>query len=258
MALLGAGYCRDGMTAKLFGGTSTNGTNPSLFRWSRTSTLRNQFVSEGITDLTASVPSGGRHPVVWLMPQKAGAIASRFECEIAFDSSATGAMGVNAEGELTLTFDATGTGGLVVSGAGTSAFTITGTVTGSAGLFADGTSSFAFGADATVSALNFAIGTASFTITGTLAPYGIGYMYGSTVDDSIVTNDTIASAVWSKVIEAGYTSEQILRLLAAHAAGAATGLEGADMQFVGLDGVTTRIDGTYSAGTRTIDALDAE
>jgi hypothetical protein len=83
-------------------------------------------------------------------------------------------------------------------------------------------------------------------------------MYGSTVDDSIVTNDTIASAVWSKVIEAGYTSEQILRLLAAHAAGAATGLEGADMQFVGLDGVTTRIDGTYSAGTRTIDALDAE
>ena len=41
-------------------------------------------------------------------------------------------------------------------------------------------------------------------------------------------------------------------------AGAATGLEGANPQFTGLDGSTIRIDGTYSAGTRTIDALDGD
>ena len=41
-------------------------------------------------------------------------------------------------------------------------------------------------------------------------------------------------------------------------AGAATGLEGANPQFTGLDGATVRIDGTYSAGTRTIDALDGD
>ena len=29
-----------------------------------------------------------------------------------------------------------------------------------------------------------------------------------------------------------------------------------NVQFTGLDGTTVRIDGTYSAGTRTIDSLD--
>lgn len=65
-----------------------------------------------------------------------------------------------------------------------------------------------------------------------------------------------ASNPWTEVIEAGYTAAEILRILAAHAAGAATGLEGSNPQFTGLDGSTVRIDGTYSSGTRTIDALD--
>ncbi|RTL09110.1 MAG: hypothetical protein EKK62_04005 [Acidimicrobiia bacterium] len=65
-----------------------------------------------------------------------------------------------------------------------------------------------------------------------------------------------ASNPWTEVIEAGYTAAEILRILAAHAAGAATGLEGANPQFTGLDGTTVRIDGTYSSGTRTIDSLD--
>lgn len=65
-----------------------------------------------------------------------------------------------------------------------------------------------------------------------------------------------ASNPWTEVIEAGYTAAEILRILAAHAAGAATGLEGANPQFTGIDGTTLRIDGTYSAGTRTIDSLD--
>jgi len=48
----------------------------------------------------------------------------------------------------------------------------------------------------------------------------------------------------------------MLRILTAFAAGSATGLEGANPQFTGIDGATLRIDGTYSAGTRTIDALN--
>jgi hypothetical protein len=62
--------------------------------------------------------------------------------------------------------------------------------------------------------------------------------------------------VWSKLIEAGFTAEEILRIIAAQSAGSATGLEGSNPQFTGLDGVTVRIDGTYSGGTRTIDALN--
>lgn len=258
MALMGNGYCRDGLTAKLFGGTSTNGTNPSLFRWNRTADLRNQFAGEGITDNTASVPSGGRHPVVWLMPQEAGAIASRYEAELSLSASGSGAMGVNGVGTSTMTFAITGTGDLVVSGAGTATFSITATGNAVATLNAIGTAGMTFTPTATINALAWQIGSATMVFTPSLTSYAVGFMEGSTVDSSVLTNASIATAVWQQVIEAGYTSEQILRLLAAHAAGAATGLEGTNPQFVGLDGSTVRIDGTYTAGTRTIDALDAE
>lgn len=67
-----------------------------------------------------------------------------------------------------------------------------------------------------------------------------------------------SDAVWSKLIEAGFSAEQILRIIAASAAGAATGLEGTNPQFKGIDGTTVRIDGTYSAGTRTIDTLNGD
>jgi hypothetical protein len=61
---------------------------------------------------------------------------------------------------------------------------------------------------------------------------------------------------WTEVIESGYTAADILRLLAAYAAGSATGLN-SNASFTGLDGSTVRIEGTISGATRTITALDA-
>lgn len=259
MALLGNGYSRDMACGKLFGGTSTNGTNPSLFRWLRPADLRNQFAGEGITSDIASVPSGGRHPVVWIMPQKAGAIASRFNADFTLSASGSGAMGLNAVGSSSFTITiADAAGDLVVSGAGTSSFTITATGNAVATLNGTGSASLAFDATAIKGALAWGDSAASFSISGTLTPYATGSMIGSTEFGGDLTEGSIATAVWTRIIEAGYSAEGIMRLLAAHAAGSATGLEGADPQFVGLDGVTTRINGTYSAGTRTIDALDAD
>lgn len=261
MALLGNGYSRDSACGKLFGATATNGANPSVTpgRYFRTADLRNQFAGQGITDDLASVPSGGRHPVVWIMPRKAGGLASRFEGDFAIGASGSGAMGLNADGSASFTISfAPASGDLVVSGAGTASFTITTTANAVATLNGTGSASFAFDATAQKSALAWGESLASFTISGDLTPYATGSMIGSTEFGGELTENSIASAVWAKVIEAGYTGEQIMRLLAAHAAGSATGLEGADPQFVGLDGVTVRINGTYSAGTRTIDALDAE
>lgn len=62
---------------------------------------------------------------------------------------------------------------------------------------------------------------------------------------------------WTEVIESGYTAAEILRLLAAVAAGSATGLESGSQAFTGLDGTTERVTGTYSGGTRTITGLDS-
>ena len=68
----------------------------------------------------------------------------------------------------------------------------------------------------------------------------------------------LANAVWGKIIEAGFSAEQIIKILAAHAAGSASGLEGSNPTFTGLDGQTVRIDGTYSSGERTINALNGD
>ena len=99
------------------------------------------------------------------------------------------------------------------------------------------------------------MGEAIATVTGTLVPYAKGHMVGTTAEAGL-SNTGIANSVWAKVVEAGFSAEQILRLIAAQAVGSATGLEGGNPQFTGLDGVTVRIDGAYSAGTRTIDNLD--
>jgi hypothetical protein len=81
-------------------------------------------------------------------------------------------------------------------------------------------------------------------------------MVGNALPYTELSPQSLASAVWTYALEAGYTTEEVIRIIAAHAAGGATGLEGANPQFTGLDGTTVRIDGTYSAGNRTIDALN--
>ncbi len=91
---------------------------------------------------------------------------------------------------------------------------------------------------------------------GTLVSYAVGHMEGSTSGREHSAAD-VADAVWNRVIEAGFSAQQILRLLAAHAAGDATGLESGTTEFSSLDGSKTRITGSVVAGVRTITDRDA-
>ena len=85
---------------------------------------------------------------------------------------------------------------------------------------------------------------------GQAASYNAPGTMGEKVNDA-----GSASNPWTEVIESGYTAAQILRILAAVAAGSATDLEG-NPSFTGLDGTTERVAGTISSGTRTITTLD--
>lgn len=264
MAILANGF-RDTLGAfQTFGATVSNNAYPSA-RWAnthRTAAMRNIDAGEGITDETVSLPSGYRNPGAWMMPQKAGALAAR--------NRITGAGGITAdilavklaEAIITGTGELTATGGLIVQAL--AALTGLGTIT-----------------DADVKA--FLAAVANISGTGTVsagdleglgavlaALTGVGTAAGSTatgtgelsadlvVTGTGLTTGNVGAAVWQQIIEAGFSAEQILRILAAQAAGAATGLEGANPQFTGIDGVTIRIDGTYSGGTRTIDSLDGD
>ena len=208
----------------------------------------------------AAIPEGFRHPMSWKMGTKAGSLSSHVEGDITL--SPTGAMlrGYPIDGSTTITISTnTPAGQLIVSGTGSTTLTISTNTplltaslggTGSA-IFTISTNTPTLGAEASL------IGSAALTLTGTLVAYAIGHMEGTT-EEAGLTNAGVANSVWSKVIEAGYSADQILRILAASVAGSATGLEGANPQFTGLDGTTVRIDGTYAAGTRTIDALNGD
>jgi hypothetical protein len=66
-----------------------------------------------------------------------------------------------------------------------------------------GSSSIAFTSSATMFPTNDASplrsGSATITFGGSLTPYAIGIMNGSTVDNSVLTRDSIAQAVWAAI-----------------------------------------------------------
>ena len=66
----------------------------------------------------------------------------------------------------------------------------------------------------------------------------------------------VAAAVWAELVEAGFSAAALLRLIAAEAAGDATGLDGATTTFQGVDGATVRITGQVAGGSRTITQRD--
>jgi hypothetical protein len=245
---------------------------------------RNLTAGEGITDDKVGVPMGYTDKG-WIMPQKGGMISARTE-GIGIDTTATGVRGMPGEGtaafgidtntpagELVVTVQAGGAPASIGISTNTPALTASINGTGTAAIGID-TNTPTLGAEASLIG-SAAIGvtgdsstiwplddspvlreaSATFGFDGALTRYAVGHMEGTT-EESGLTPDGIANAVWSKLIEAGFTAEEIIRLLAAHAAGSATGLEGSNPQFTGLDGATVRIDGTYAGGNRTIDALN--
>jgi len=71
-----------------------------------------------------------------------------------------------------------------------------------------------------------------------------------------LTQDDVTGAVLESKVEGDLTLKQALRILLSHAAGDATGLEGASPAFKSMDGTKTRIAGTYTSGTRTVTTID--
>ena len=247
---------RHSLTGRMFGATAISGSNPSMLRgmFSKPSYQRNMLAGEGITSKLASVPSGTRHPVAWIMAPQNGAISARVN-DIVITATGSGSMGKAAEGTAPITITLTGEGGLISSATGEALVTVSLGGELFASKAAAGEATLTISADGTATAIGHLGGDATATVTATWTPYGIGWLEGTT-EEAGLTPSGVANAVWAKVIEAGFSADQILRLLAAHAAGSATGLESANPQFTGLDGTTLRIDGAYNAGTRTIDSLN--
>lgn len=291
MGILANGFIGATGVFQFQGATVLNNAYPSarLANFARTGAMRNITAGQGITNQLMAIPNGYRHPGAWVMPQKPGQLSSYGEATGSGAVSAAVGLGKNALADLTgsgTISDALGTlvvallAALTGSGGITSAevkafLTATADLTGSgeisdADLEGLGALLAALTGSGSVSPTLTGLGEllADITVTGTgLSTANVGQAVWAALAAANNTAGTMgekmndagsASDPWNEVIESGYTAAQILRILAAYAAGAATGLEGSNPQFLGLDGTTVRIDGTYSAGTRSIDALDGD
>jgi hypothetical protein len=210
-------------------------------------------------------------------------------------SSATGGLGLPGFGDASISFvvdDATGQ--LISSGAGTAAMSFTAVnALLTASISGMGTASLTLATNAPLlGAKAGAVGSASFVITGTLTPYAIGSMTGSTLDSTVLTSTSISAAVWSAtassnnlagtmgsklnsaasggvdytamaaavashVIEGGVTLESALRIMLAPLAGKATGVDSLTPVYYAQDGVTPRVSPVMDAqGNRTAVAVN--
>ena len=274
----------------LIGNRSVLNKSPGRFLNAGVGTLRSEFSKHGMMRSAAysslsAIPNGHLSPSAWVLPRTSGGMSSINFTTATVSGSGLAVGGVTTTGtsSITLTF-ADAAGQLIASGGGAATFSLTsnnplltasinGTGTATAlvstntptlGALADGSGAVTITVTGTNSgrlpandASPLRTGSASFSLSGSLTPYAIGQMSGTTAEYGL-TNAGIANIVWSKVVESGFSAEQILRIIAAQAAGSATGLENGNPQFTGLDGVTVRIDGAYSAGTRTIDSLNGD
>lgn len=252
MGLLSNGY-RHFTKGRLFGVTALDGANPSVLpsRFNQAAPIRNLFIGEGVSSKLAATPSGHLHPSAWIMPQKPGAMSSRYEAEMSLAATGAGVMGYPIEGSASFSVALasadilpvddssplrTGTasititaldadGQLISSGSGSASMAIsTNTPFLTASINGSGETSFSINTNAPtlgaeaggsgVASFSFAVsgsilpvddasplrtGTALITVSGSLTPYAIGHMIGTTDVVTDLTTDAIASAVWASL-----------------------------------------------------------
>lgn len=223
MALLANGY-RDTLgTVQRFGATASNNAYPSTLpgNYHRTAAIRNLTAGQGITDDKVGYPSGARHPVAWMMPQKAGALSSHNEAQGSSTATLSMASGINIAGQSDGISTALATLQLVVSMQGTAAgiATVTGNILAALGM--SGTAAGTSTATGQKNALAWGVGVAAGTSTATLTSYATGQLVGTT-EESGLTNTGIANSVWAALAAANNTAGTMGELLNSAGAGGAT------------------------------------
>lgn len=220
------GICANGFrdncgVFRMFGATASNNAYPSAHhgQYARTGAMRNLTAGEGITNETVGVPQGNRHPAAWIMPQKPGALSARMlsEGEIAANAWAVKL----AEAAMSGTGGMTGIGGLIVqlladlSGSGeiTDA-DLKAFLAAVAALTGTG------GASATASGLGALLADLEALGGMDATPSGTGELTADVVVTGTgLTTANVGQAVWEKLVAAGFTAEDVLRLIASATSG---------------------------------------
>jgi len=205
----------------------------------------------------AASPVGYSHPSAWSLPIKTNYISSFNLINGLGTMTGAGVLGVNIAADLTGSGVMAGTGELVASAA--SDLVGSSTMTGSilAVLNGDtqitGTGTLASTLTAIGNMQTDIVGTS--TITDTLI--AVGNMETAITPFTELSPQSLAAAVWAQALEAGYTAEEIVRLMSSTLLGKASGAGTGTIVFRDMndtaDRVSASVDGT---GNRTAVTLD--
>lgn len=207
----------------------------------------------------ASTPSGSYAPAAWILPVKAGGMSSRNMVSGSGDVIPfTLIEGRNLISAIVGEGGAAGSGQLIISMV--SALSGSGAITGSVRGFLNLAADLAGHGDIAGAITALAHAEASATGSGNLAATiaALGELASAiNVTGATLTTANVGDAVWAKIIESGYSAEEIIRLLTAALAGKTTGAGTTSMQFRDLSDTKDRISGTLdSSGNRTAVTLD--
>ena len=201
----------------LHGNRSVLHKSPVRFINGREALLRDNFNKYGMVrnaydakSPTAGIPYGHLSPSAWVLPRIGGAMSSQNVTILTIGVSGLAVGGVTANADTGFSFTvADAAGQLISSGNGTASFTIsTLPLLLTASLNGIGSTSFTISTNAPLlGAEAGAVGTASFAITGTLTPYAIGSMSGSTVDNTVLTVDAIAAGILAAALTSPIASD---------------------------------------------------
>ena len=197
MGLLGNGF-RHNLTGRISAATTAlDGCNASVIPASKNLTAMRRNMLQGWAGFSpvASMPSGTRNPVAWLLARKPGAIASRNNARITLGATGAGSMGKNTSGTASITFDLSGVGGLISSASGTASISLSASGNIFAAKFTSGSAGITLGATGAVKALGHTGGTAGLTLGANWAPYAVGWVSGSTASGGVLTEASIIAAM---------------------------------------------------------------
>ena len=187
----------------LHGNRSVLHKSPLRFVNGREALLRSNFAKHGMVrnsyeqfDAKAARPYGHLAPSAWVLAKTAGGLSSRNVTGLSVDSSGLAYGGITTTGEITISFTVVNAAGeLISSGGGTAAMTFNfANALLTASLGGIGSASFALSTNAPqLGAEASGDGASSFAFTGSLTPYAIGSMVGTTDVATDVVNANIVS-----------------------------------------------------------------
>lgn len=204
MALIGNRSILHKSPGRFLAGTVASGDRNNF---SKQGMLRS---SRGTYGKLASLPNG-YGAKSWMMPVTAGAISSANAAVMSIAPTGLAYGGITTTATTSITFTVADAAGELISsgnGAASMSFTFADALL-TASLGGVGSASFSISTNTPLmGAEASAIGSASFVITGTMTPYAIGSMSGSTVDTSTIVNANIVSVNGYSVTGNGQTGTE--------------------------------------------------